>query len=111
MASASARPVDAPPRAAIVVAAGSGVSSLREARRSLIEARQVAEAARRDPRDLPCYRLPHVGLAGLLHLLRDGAGQGVRTASRASRATCRDRHLSTESRSASRMRPIRASRS
>ncbi|WP_233585301.1 CdaR family transcriptional regulator, partial [Micromonospora sp. BL1] len=71
VASASARPVDAPPRAAIVVAAGSGVGSLREARRSLIEARQVAEAARRDPRDLPCYRLPHVGLAGLLHLLRD----------------------------------------
>ncbi|MFI7305674.1 PucR family transcriptional regulator [Micromonospora aurantiaca] len=71
VASGSTRPVDAPPRAAIVVAAGSGVSSLREARRSLIEARQVAEAARRDPRDLPCYRLPHVGLAGLLHLLRD----------------------------------------
>ncbi|WP_431876203.1 PucR family transcriptional regulator [Micromonospora marina] len=71
VASVSARPADAPPRAAIVVAAGSGVGSLREARRSLIEARQVAEAARRDPRDLPCYRLPHVGLAGLLHLLRD----------------------------------------
>nr|WP_091427453.1 PucR family transcriptional regulator [Micromonospora tulbaghiae] len=67
----AARPVDVSPRAAIVVAAGSGVGSLREARRSLIEARQVAEAARRDPRDLPCYRLPHVGLAGLLHLLRD----------------------------------------
>ncbi|MEU8072168.1 PucR family transcriptional regulator ligand-binding domain-containing protein [Micromonospora sp. NPDC048169] len=71
VASGNGRPVDAPPRAAIVVAAGSGVGSLREARRSLIEARQVAEAARRDPRDLPCYRLPHVGLAGLLHLLRD----------------------------------------
>ncbi|MET7471747.1 PucR family transcriptional regulator [Micromonospora sp. NPDC005686] len=71
LASGNGRPVDAPARAAIVVAAGSGVSSLREARRSLIEARQVAEAARRDPRDLSCYRLPHVGLAGLLHLLRD----------------------------------------
>ncbi|GAB3076855.1 PucR family transcriptional regulator [Micromonospora schwarzwaldensis] len=67
-----ARPVDGPPsRPAVVVAAGSGVSSLREARRSLVEARQIAEAARRDPRDLPCFRLPHVGLAGLLHLLRD----------------------------------------
>nr|WP_030504284.1 PucR family transcriptional regulator ligand-binding domain-containing protein [Micromonospora purpureochromogenes] len=60
-----------PPATRTVVAAGSGVSSLREARRSLVEARQIAEAARRDPRDLPCYRLPHVGLAGLLHLLRD----------------------------------------
>ncbi|MDG4799854.1 PucR family transcriptional regulator [Micromonospora sp. WMMD980] len=65
------RPVDGPARPAVVVAAGSGVGSLREARRSLVEARQIAEAARRDPRDLPCFRLPHVGLAGLLHLLRD----------------------------------------
>ncbi|MET8282385.1 PucR family transcriptional regulator ligand-binding domain-containing protein [Micromonospora sp. NPDC005174] len=57
--------------AGVIVAAGSGVSSLREARRSLVEARQIAEAARRDRRDLPVFRLPHVGLAGLLHLLRD----------------------------------------
>ncbi|MFI5929688.1 PucR family transcriptional regulator [Micromonospora sp. NPDC051543] len=57
--------------AGVFVAAGSGVSSLREARRSLVEARQIAEAARRDRRDLPVFRLPHVGLAGLLHLLRD----------------------------------------
>ncbi|MEU4470950.1 PucR family transcriptional regulator ligand-binding domain-containing protein [Micromonospora sp. NPDC023888] len=56
---------------AVIVAAGSGVGTLREARRSLVEARQIAEAARRDPRDLPIFRLPHVGLAGLLHLLRD----------------------------------------
>lgn len=55
----------------LIIAAGSGVGSLREAGRSLIEARQVAEAARRDRRDLPIFRLPHVGLAGLLHLLRD----------------------------------------
>nr|WP_205807687.1 PucR family transcriptional regulator [Micromonospora sp. HNM0581] len=60
-----------PPGAGLLVAAGSGVGSLREARRSLIEARQVADAARRDRRDLPIFRLPHVGLAGLLHLLRD----------------------------------------
>lgn len=65
------RPVDGLSRPAVVVAAGSGVGSVREARRSLVEARQIAEAARRDPRDLPCFRLPHVGLAGLLHLLRD----------------------------------------
>ncbi|MBQ1049657.1 PucR family transcriptional regulator [Micromonospora sp. C51] len=66
-------PTDAGRRsiAGLLIAAGSGVGSLREARRSLIEARQVAEAARRDRRDLPIFRLPHVGLAGLLHLLRD----------------------------------------
>ncbi|WP_452299638.1 PucR family transcriptional regulator [Micromonospora krabiensis] len=57
--------------AAVIIAAGSGVGSLREARRSLIEARQIADAARRDRRDLPIFRLPHVGLAGLLHLLRE----------------------------------------
>jgi purine catabolism regulator len=55
----------------VIVAAGSGVDTVREARRSLIEARQVADSARRGRRDLPVYRLPHVGLAGLLHLLRD----------------------------------------
>ncbi|MBE1492040.1 PucR family transcriptional regulator [Plantactinospora soyae] len=55
----------------VIVAAGSGVDTVREVRRSLIEARQVADAARRGRRDLPVYRLPHVGLAGLLHLLRD----------------------------------------
>ncbi|WP_319462929.1 PucR family transcriptional regulator [Micromonospora sp. RTP1Z1] len=67
---AVARPAGPGP-AAVIVAAGSGVGSLREAGRSLIEARQIAEAARRDRRDLPIFRLPHVGLAGLLHLLRD----------------------------------------
>lgn len=55
----------------VIIAAGSGVAGLPEARRSLLEARQVADAARRDRRDLPVFRLPHVGLAGLLHLLRD----------------------------------------
>ncbi|WP_130337996.1 PucR family transcriptional regulator [Micromonospora kangleipakensis] len=64
------RPAPGTP-AAVIVAAGSGVSSLREARRSLVEARQIADAARRDRRELPVFRLPHVGLAGLLHLLRD----------------------------------------
>ncbi len=57
---------------ALIVAAGSGVDSLREARRSLIEARQVAEAARHDPASATAvHRLPNVGLAGLLFLLRD----------------------------------------
>ncbi len=56
----------------VLIAAGSGVDSLREARRSLIEARQVAEAARHDRATATTvHRLPHVGLAGLLYLLRD----------------------------------------
>ncbi|MCP2328168.1 purine catabolism regulator [Hamadaea flava] len=59
-------------REEVLVAAGSGVDSLREARRSLVEARQVADAARHDtPSAVPVLRLPNVGLAGLLHLLRD----------------------------------------
>jgi purine catabolism regulator len=58
-------------REEVVIAAGSGVDSLREARRSMMEARQVADAARRDAGGVPVLRLPHVGLAGLLHLLRD----------------------------------------
>ncbi|MFY1637808.1 PucR family transcriptional regulator [Solwaraspora sp. WMMB335] len=55
----------------VVVAAGTGVDGIREARRSLIEARQVAEAGRRDRRGDRVLRLPDVGLAGLLHLLRE----------------------------------------
>ncbi|SCL19577.1 transcriptional regulator, CdaR family [Micromonospora pallida] len=65
-----ARPAPGGP-GAVIVAAGSGVGTLREAYRSMVEARQVADAARRDRRDLPVFRLPHVGLAGLLHLLRE----------------------------------------
>ncbi|MFY1650751.1 PucR family transcriptional regulator [Solwaraspora sp. WMMB762] len=55
----------------VVVAAGSGVDGVREARRTLVEARQVAEAGRRDRRADQVLRLPDVGLAGLLHLLRE----------------------------------------
>ncbi|MEU8073837.1 PucR family transcriptional regulator ligand-binding domain-containing protein [Catellatospora citrea] len=55
----------------LLIAAGSGVDSLREARRSLVEARQVAQAARHDPSGPVVHRLPNVGLPGLLHLLRD----------------------------------------
>jgi purine catabolism regulator len=62
---------DAGERGELIIAAGSGVDSLREARRSLMEARQIGYAARHDHRDVPVFRLPHVGLAGLLHLLRD----------------------------------------
>ncbi|MFI5838159.1 PucR family transcriptional regulator [Catenuloplanes sp. NPDC051500] len=62
------RTPDAP---AVIIAAGTGAPTLREARRSLTEARQVADAARHDRRDVPFFRLPDVGLPGLLHLLRD----------------------------------------
>jgi purine catabolism regulator len=60
-----------PSSVGLIVAAGSGVDSLREARRSLMEARQIGYAALHDARAVPVFRLPHVGLAGLLHLLRD----------------------------------------
>ncbi|MEU4092075.1 PucR family transcriptional regulator ligand-binding domain-containing protein [Streptomyces sp. NPDC026673] len=75
---------------AFVMAAGSSVGSLRDARRTLLEAAQVAEAAmhggrgeggRTQPSDKKVvagggrayYRLPDVRLRGLLHLLRDDA--------------------------------------
>ncbi|MFC4106286.1 PucR family transcriptional regulator [Micromonospora zhanjiangensis] len=64
-------PAGPAPAGAVIVAAGSGVATAREARRSLIEARQVADAARRGRWDVVVFRLPDVGLAGLLHLLRD----------------------------------------
>jgi purine catabolism regulator len=55
--------------ASAVVAAGEGVGSPREARRSLVEAAQVAEAVRHPVTGV--VRLTDVGLAGLLHMLRD----------------------------------------
>lgn len=58
-------------RSGLIISAGSGVDTPRDARRSLMEARQIGYAARRDRRDVAVFRLPHVGLAGLLHLLRD----------------------------------------
>ncbi|MFF5232197.1 PucR family transcriptional regulator [Dactylosporangium sp. NPDC000521] len=57
---------------AVVVAAGEGVATPREARRSLLEASQVAVSVRRPasgPGDV--VRLADVGLPGLLHMLRD----------------------------------------
>jgi PucR family transcriptional regulator, purine catabolism regulatory protein len=53
----------------VVIAAGEAVSSPREARRSLVEAGQVAEAVRHPVSGV--VRLTDVGLAGLLHMLRD----------------------------------------
>ncbi|GAA3810384.1 PucR family transcriptional regulator [Sphaerisporangium flaviroseum] len=59
--------------APFVLAAGSVVDSIRDVRRSFLEAEQVAEAAARQPDRRPFYRLPDLRLRGLLHLLRDDA--------------------------------------
>ncbi|MGF1428587.1 PucR family transcriptional regulator [Kitasatospora sp. LaBMicrA B282] len=62
--------------AAPVVAVGSSVGSVRDARRTLMEATQVADAALHEApgaRSASYYRLPDVRLRGLLHLLRDDA--------------------------------------
>jgi purine catabolism regulator len=56
-----------------VMAAGSVVESVRDVRRSFLEAEQVADVAARGAGDRPLYRLPDLRLRGLLHLLRDDA--------------------------------------
>lgn len=60
-----------------VMAAGSSVGALRDARRTLLEAAQVADAAVHGESagggTRGYYRLPDVRLRGLLHLLRDDA--------------------------------------
>jgi purine catabolism regulator len=56
-----------------VMAAGSVVESIKDVRRSFLEAEQVADVAVRQPDDRAFYRLPDLRLRGLLHLLRDDA--------------------------------------
>jgi purine catabolism regulator len=58
-----------------VMAAGSVVESVRDVRRSFLEAEQVGDVAVRAPSsaDRLFYRLPDLRLRGLLHLLRDDA--------------------------------------
>jgi purine catabolism regulator len=59
-----------------VIGAGSAAATLAGARRSLLEAQQVADAAAASPsagRDRPYYRLADLRLRGLLHLLGDDA--------------------------------------
>ncbi|MGI8336461.1 PucR family transcriptional regulator [Actinomadura scrupuli] len=56
-----------------VMAAGSVVESIRDVRRSFLEAEQVADVAARGGGDRLFYRLPDLRLRGLLHLLRDDA--------------------------------------
>lgn len=66
-----------PPRrggaAAFVMAVGSAVESVRDVRRSFLEAEQVAGVAARHSDGRLFYRLPDLRLRGLLHLLRDDA--------------------------------------
>jgi purine catabolism regulator len=54
-----------------VIGVGSPATDLAEARRSFLDAREVADAAIRSPDGRPFYRLPDLRLRGLLHLLRD----------------------------------------
>lgn len=61
------------PHRDFVMAAGSIVESIRDVRRSFLEAEQVADVAARRNDDRPFYRLPDLRLRGLLHLLRDDA--------------------------------------
>jgi purine catabolism regulator len=62
-----------------VIGAGSPAAGMAEARRSFLDAREVAEVALRRPdpdrarAGRPYYRLPDLRLRGLLHLLRDDA--------------------------------------
>jgi purine catabolism regulator len=57
----------------LVLAAGSVVAGLREARRTILEAGQVADAAAHLPAAPHFVRLPETGLRGLLTLLRGDA--------------------------------------
>ena len=60
----------------LVIGAGSPVATLADARRSLLEAQQVADAAAQPSapgRPRPYYRLADLRLRGLLHLLGDDA--------------------------------------
>ncbi|GAA4626475.1 PucR family transcriptional regulator [Actinoallomurus vinaceus] len=58
---------------AFVMAVGSTVESVRDVRRSFLEAEQVADVAAGRTDDRLFYRLPDLRLRGLLHLLRDDA--------------------------------------
>jgi purine catabolism regulator len=56
-----------------VIGVGSPASGMAEARRSFLDAREVADMALRHPDGRPYYRLPDLRLRGLLHMLRDDA--------------------------------------
>lgn len=54
----------------LVIGVGSTAQGVREARRSLMESREVAGAAAHGAPGQPYYRLPDLGIRGLLHVLR-----------------------------------------
>jgi PucR family transcriptional regulator, purine catabolism regulatory protein len=69
-----ARHSPGPPAGGPVIGVGSAASGMTEARRSLLEARQVADAAAQAPAgadDRPYHRLADLRLRGLLYLLAD----------------------------------------
>lgn len=55
----------------VVVAVGTTVAAVEDARRTLVEAAHVAQAALRSDTNLDYHRLADVRLRGLLHLLRE----------------------------------------
>jgi purine catabolism regulator len=55
----------------LVIGTGPPAATLRDVRRSFLDAREVADVAIRHPDGRPYYRLPDLRLRGLLHLLRD----------------------------------------
>ncbi|HEY6790147.1 MAG TPA: PucR family transcriptional regulator ligand-binding domain-containing protein, partial [Trebonia sp.] len=68
---------DPAPPVVPVIGVGSPATGMAEARRSFLDAREVAEVALRhldrdrQPESRPYYRLPDLRLRGLLHMLRD----------------------------------------
>jgi PucR family transcriptional regulator, purine catabolism regulatory protein len=56
-----------------VLGVGSATETLRDVRRSFLDARQVGDVAIRQPSERPFHRLPDMRLRGMLHLLRDDA--------------------------------------
>jgi len=55
----------------LVIGVGAAAGSIRDVRRSFLEASQVADVAASRPETALFYRLPDLRLRGLLHLLRD----------------------------------------
>jgi purine catabolism regulator len=72
-ASATAGPGPNPGPGEVVIGVGTAVEGVRDARRTLLEAGQVADAARHETSGRSWYRLLDVRLRGLLHLLREDA--------------------------------------
>jgi purine catabolism regulator len=69
----SVRKLAGPDGGDFAIAVGTSVGAVRDARRSLLEAVQVADAAIRQTGGPSYHRLVDVRLRGLLHLLRDDA--------------------------------------